>query len=96
MQSREEILIYMKVWFAGDLQGTYLTFAAKSHAALCNISEESAIGTFNGEFWGLFASNQVNSFFLNFPHLWYGGKKVFYATYYFWKLQFFTEFLHKV
>jgi hypothetical protein len=36
-----------------------LTFAAKSHAAACNITEATAIGTFNGQFWGVFASNQV-------------------------------------
>jgi MFS family permease len=44
------------LWVA---EGTYLTFAAKSHAAACNITEATAIGTFNGQFWGVFASNQV-------------------------------------
>ncbi|CAK9871435.1 unnamed protein product [Sphagnum jensenii] len=44
------------LWVA---QGTYLTFAAKSHAAVCNITEATAIGNFNGQFWSLFASNQV-------------------------------------
>jgi MFS family permease len=40
-------------------EGTYLTHAAKCHAIACDISEESAIGSFNGEFWAVFASNQV-------------------------------------
>lgn len=44
-------------------QGTYLTYAAKSHAVSCNISEESAIGSFNGVFWGVYASNQVLNMF---------------------------------
>jgi hypothetical protein len=44
------------LWVA---QGTYLTFAAKSHAAVCNITEATAIGNFNGQFWSVFASNQV-------------------------------------
>jgi hypothetical protein len=43
----------------GLSQGTYLTFAAKSHAAACNITEATAIGNFNGQFWSVFASNQV-------------------------------------
>jgi len=46
------------------LQGTYLTYAARSHALFCDISEESAIGSFNGEFWGVLASNQVLNMFV--------------------------------
>ncbi|KAG0632200.1 hypothetical protein M758_1G311200 [Ceratodon purpureus] len=53
-------------------EGTYLTFAAKSHAVSCNISEESAIGTFNGEFWGIFASNQVVGNLISLALLYYG------------------------
>lgn len=44
------------LWVA---EGTYITCAAKSHAAQVKLSEESVIGKFNGEFWGLFACNQV-------------------------------------
>lgn len=40
-------------------QGTYLTHAAKCHATACDISEEAAIGSFFGQFWAVFASNQV-------------------------------------
>jgi hypothetical protein len=41
-------------------QGTYLTSTARSHARDCNLHEGTVIGNFNGEFWGMFASNQVN------------------------------------
>lgn len=44
------------LWVA---EGTYLTCAAKSHAAVCNVSEAAALGSFNGVFWGVYASNQV-------------------------------------
>ncbi|BBM98531.1 MFS transporter, NAG-T family, sugar:H+ symporter [Marchantia polymorpha subsp. ruderalis] len=44
------------LWVA---EGTYLTFAAKNHAAVCNIPEATALGSFNGEFWGVFSVNQV-------------------------------------
>lgn len=40
-------------------EGTYLTFAARSHAAECNLPEGTVLGNFNGEFWGLFACTQV-------------------------------------
>lgn len=40
-------------------EGTYLTFAARSHAAECNLPEGTVLGNFNGEFWGIFASTQV-------------------------------------
>lgn len=40
-------------------EGTYLTFAARSHAAECNLPEGNVLGNFNGEFWGIFASTQV-------------------------------------
>ncbi|XP_059428199.1 UNC93-like protein 3 isoform X2 [Corylus avellana] len=39
-------------------QGTYLTSTARSHAKDCNLHEGTVIGNFNGEFWGMFASNQ--------------------------------------
>ena len=41
-------------------QGTYLTSTARSHARDYNLHEGTVIGKFNGEFWGLFASHQVN------------------------------------
>lgn len=44
------------IWVGG---GTYLTFAARSHAAECNLPEGKVLGNFNGEFWGMFASTQV-------------------------------------
>ncbi|XP_024382597.1 UNC93-like protein 3 [Physcomitrium patens] len=53
-------------------EGTYLTCAAKRHAISCNISEETAIGTFNGEFWSLFASNQVVGNLVSLGLLYYG------------------------
>ncbi|XP_008788091.1 UNC93-like protein 3 [Phoenix dactylifera] len=40
-------------------QGTYLTSTARSHAKDCQLHEGTVIGTFNGEFWGMFASHQV-------------------------------------
>ncbi|KAF8395091.1 hypothetical protein HHK36_019031 [Tetracentron sinense] len=39
-------------------QGTYLTSTARSHAKDCHLHEGTVIGNFNGEFWGMFASNQ--------------------------------------
>jgi hypothetical protein len=52
-------------------QGTYLTFAAKSHAISCDIPEESAIGAFNGQFYGIHNSNQVpDMFYLISFHIW--------------------------
>ncbi|KAL2650261.1 hypothetical protein R1flu_018389 [Riccia fluitans] len=44
------------LWVA---EGTYITFAAKNHAAICNIPEATALGRFNGEFWGAFSCHQV-------------------------------------
>ncbi|KAL6998317.1 hypothetical protein U1Q18_008441 [Sarracenia purpurea var. burkii] len=43
------------IWVA---EGTYLTSTARSHARDCNLPEGTVIGSFNGEFWGLFASYQ--------------------------------------
>ncbi|KAK1298634.1 UNC93-like protein 3 [Acorus calamus] len=40
-------------------QGTYLTSAARSHAKDCHLHEGTIIGSFNGEFWMMFASTQV-------------------------------------
>ncbi|KAK9289999.1 hypothetical protein L1049_008162 [Liquidambar formosana] len=40
-------------------QGTYLTSTARSHAKDCNLHEGTVIGNFNGEFWGMFAGNQL-------------------------------------
>ncbi|EES17219.1 UNC93-like protein 3 isoform X1 [Sorghum bicolor] len=40
-------------------QGTYLTSAALSHARENNFPEGPTLGSFNGEFWGMFASTQV-------------------------------------
>ncbi|CAD6269809.1 unnamed protein product [Miscanthus lutarioriparius] len=40
-------------------QGTYLTLAALSHARENNLPEGPTLGSFNGEFWGMFASTQV-------------------------------------
>ncbi|KAB1224042.1 UNC93-like protein 3 [Morella rubra] len=39
-------------------QGTYLTSTARSHAKDYNLHEATVIGSFNGEFWGMFASHQ--------------------------------------
>ncbi|KAJ4704708.1 UNC93-like protein 3 [Melia azedarach] len=39
-------------------EGTYLTSAALSHASNRNLPEATVIGSFNGEFWGFFASHQ--------------------------------------
>ncbi|KAM1525130.1 hypothetical protein ACFX15_009253 [Malus domestica] len=39
-------------------QGTYLTSTARSHAKDYNLHEGTVIGHFNGEFWGMFATNQ--------------------------------------
>lgn len=40
-------------------EGTYLTLAARSHAAECNLPEGTVLGNFNGEFWGISACAQV-------------------------------------
>ncbi|XP_078429262.1 major facilitator superfamily protein [Wolffia australiana] len=40
-------------------QGTYLSSAARSHAKDGLLPEGKALGKFNGEFWGIFASTQV-------------------------------------
>ncbi|RLN29913.1 hypothetical protein C2845_PM05G14710 [Panicum miliaceum] len=40
-------------------QGTYLTSAALSHARENNLPEGPTLGSYNGEFWGMFASTQV-------------------------------------
>ncbi|VAI28297.1 unnamed protein product [Triticum turgidum subsp. durum] len=40
-------------------QGTYLTSAALSHARDNNLPDGPTLGSFNGEFWGVFASTQV-------------------------------------
>ncbi|KAG9159176.1 hypothetical protein Leryth_018153 [Lithospermum erythrorhizon] len=40
-------------------QGTYLTSTARSHSNDSNLHEESVIGKFNGEFYGMFALHQV-------------------------------------
>ncbi|XP_031396132.1 UNC93-like protein 3 [Punica granatum] len=39
-------------------EGTYLTSTAWSHAKDSNLHEGTVIGSFNGEFWGFFASHQ--------------------------------------
>ncbi|XP_006429050.2 UNC93-like protein 3 isoform X1 [Citrus clementina] len=39
-------------------EGTYLTSAALSHASNHKLHEGTVIGSFNGEFWGMFASHQ--------------------------------------
>ncbi|CAI0471771.1 unnamed protein product [Linum tenue] len=39
-------------------QGTYLTSTARSHASDHNLHEPTVIGSFNGEFWGMFAAHQ--------------------------------------
>ncbi|KAH9735829.1 UNC93-like protein 3 [Citrus sinensis] len=39
-------------------EGTYLTAAALSHASNHKLHEGTVIGSFNGEFWGMFASHQ--------------------------------------
>jgi hypothetical protein len=41
------------------LQGTYITFAAKAHAAETKLDEVGVIGKFSGVFWGFFATHQV-------------------------------------
>ncbi|VAI13976.1 unnamed protein product [Triticum turgidum subsp. durum] len=41
------------------MQGTYLTSAALSHARDNNLPDGPTLGSFNGEFWGVFASTQV-------------------------------------
>ncbi|XP_031396379.1 UNC93-like protein 3 [Punica granatum] len=40
-------------------EGTYLTSTAWSHAKDSNLHEGTVIGSFNGEFWGFFASHQL-------------------------------------
>ncbi|XP_050214398.1 UNC93-like protein 3 [Mercurialis annua] len=40
-------------------QGTYLTSAARSHATDHGLHEGAVIGSFNGEFWGMFACHQL-------------------------------------
>lgn len=45
-----------------QFQGTYLTSAALSHARENNLPEGPTLGSFNGEFWGMFASTQVQLF----------------------------------
>ncbi|XP_044395552.1 UNC93-like protein 3 isoform X2 [Triticum aestivum] len=40
-------------------QGTYLTSAALSHARDNSLPDGPTLGSFNGEFWGVFASTQV-------------------------------------
>ncbi|KAH9672213.1 UNC93-like protein 3 [Citrus sinensis] len=42
-------------------EGTYLTSAALSHASNHKLHEGTVIGSFNGEFWGMFASHQGGS-----------------------------------
>ncbi|KDP35602.1 hypothetical protein JCGZ_09040 [Jatropha curcas] len=39
-------------------EGTYLTSTACRHARDYNLHEATVIGSFNGEFWGMFASHQ--------------------------------------
>jgi hypothetical protein len=41
------------------MQGTYLTSAALSHARDNNLPEGPTLGSFNGEFLGVFACTQV-------------------------------------
>ncbi|CAM0909028.1 unnamed protein product [Alopecurus aequalis] len=41
-------------------QGTYLTSAALSHARDNSLPKGPTLGSFNGEFWGVFASTQVS------------------------------------
>ncbi|EPS67279.1 hypothetical protein M569_07495, partial [Genlisea aurea] len=40
-------------------EGTYLTSAAHSHAADHDLSQETVVGQYNGEFWGIFAIHQI-------------------------------------
>jgi len=47
------------IYLCFTLQGTYLTSAALSHARDNNLPEGLTLGKFTGEFWGLFASTQV-------------------------------------
>ncbi|XP_022865284.1 UNC93-like protein 3 isoform X1 [Olea europaea var. sylvestris] len=44
------------IWVA---QGTYLTSTAHSHANDNDLHEGAVIGTFNGQFWGMYACNQL-------------------------------------
>lgn len=44
------------IWVA---QGTYLTSAARFHANDFKLEEPKVIGSFNGEFWGVFAGHQI-------------------------------------
>ena len=44
-----------------NAQGTYLTSTARNHARKNGLHEGTVIGNFNGEFWAVFASHQVNS-----------------------------------
>lgn len=62
-----------------DCQGTYITSTARSHAHDCNLHEGTVIGKFNGEFWGMFASNQVKHFSFSWKfHPSYSNKNFFY------------------
>uniref|UniRef100_A0A453JXN8 Uncharacterized protein n=1 Tax=Aegilops tauschii subsp. strangulata TaxID=200361 RepID=A0A453JXN8_AEGTS len=49
--------------------GTYLTSAALSHARDNNLPDRPAVGRFNGEFWGVFASTQVIGNLISFAVL---------------------------
>lgn len=44
------------IWVA---EGTYLTSSARSHAQDSNLPEGTVIGSFNGVFFGVFASHQI-------------------------------------
>uniref|UniRef100_A0A453JXU0 Uncharacterized protein n=1 Tax=Aegilops tauschii subsp. strangulata TaxID=200361 RepID=A0A453JXU0_AEGTS len=50
-------------------KGTYLTSAALSHARDNNLPDRPAVGRFNGEFWGVFASTQVIGNLISFAVL---------------------------
>ncbi|KAF7057296.1 hypothetical protein CFC21_064598 [Triticum aestivum] len=50
-------------------KGTYLTSAALSHARDNNLPDGPAVGRFNGEFWGVFASTQVIGNLISFAVL---------------------------
>jgi hypothetical protein len=48
------------------MQGTYLSSAALSHARENSLPEGQTLGNFNGEFWGAYASTQVQMRILAF------------------------------
>ncbi|EXC31024.1 hypothetical protein L484_021326 [Morus notabilis] len=50
---------YLFLTLDWNIQGTYLTSTARSHASDYNLHEGRVIGNFNGVFWGMFGGHQL-------------------------------------